>query len=286
MKTITLTFLFIHSLLAQVNKNPLYKKVSQERPPAYDEIKLDVSCAGSQRSIFDDIGVDFEYMRVDDSKPCFGPNKSEQEKKIYGFLINNSGSDFINPRGKDIDSHRTYNFSYQESARQQIKLTIEEIANPMGRISHWHMLSSFYFIPRKVLPYINIDENLKIATVTLPTLEKVVFDLETKEIISGVLTEKPIDYSENRHKRKFPQINYAGSGYMIRVNQRGEVPEADMVWGIKKYATISKFGKSCRVRAHELWDQTGGDSSRFLFKFPKDEDFYQFIAKKCPKLTK
>ncbi|MDA8792926.1 hypothetical protein N9N67_06740 [Bacteriovoracaceae bacterium] len=286
MKITTLTLIILSSVYAQDDKLSLYKQVSQENTPLYNEIKKDDSCAGSNRSIHNDIAVDFQYMRIDESKPCFGPNKSEQEKMIYGFMITNTGSEVINPRGKDTDSERTFHFSYQENARQQIKLSIEEIANPVGRISHWHMLSSFYFIPRKVLPYIIINQELNSAEVTLPTKEKVVFNLETKEIISGVFTEKPIDYLENRHRRNFPQISYSGSGYMIRVDQRGELPEADMVWGQKKYATISKNGKTCKVRANLLWDQTGGDSSRFLFKFPTDESFYQFISKKCPKLTK
>lgn len=287
MKTILINFLILTSLFGQINKEELLQQISIEQTPVYNQIKRDRPCAGSERSVYPGIYVDFKYMKIEDGMPCFGDQEAKQEKLLYGFVLINQGSQRINPLGYENDTERSFKFNYLEKSRQQIHLVIEENANPMGRISHWHMLSSFYFVPRKILPYLKKNEEAGTITVYLPTKETVTFDLKTKEIISGVLKETyPMDDAENRHKRKFPGIEYSGEGYIIRANQRGSMPEADMVWGVKKFATISKNGKTCRVRAHQLWDQTGGEASRLLFKFPTDEEFYQFVAENCPKLTR
>ncbi|MDX1654245.1 MAG: hypothetical protein R3310_03415 [Candidatus Competibacteraceae bacterium] len=197
--------------------------------------------------------------------------------KIIGFSLTNTGSDRVNPTGPRMAGgvpKREYRFRFRQRARQNIFLQVHEFAIPNGRDSETSMYSSLYFFPRKVLPSVRLLEGQGIE-VTLPTGEKVVFDQDTKEIIKGVLDEyAPIDTSPNRHARHFARVAYRGKGVLIRINQRGETPETEYIWGrsVAKFAEISYRGRSCKVRANKLWYQDQDRGSPY-FLYPTDEEF-------------
>lgn len=200
----------------------------------------------------------------------------DSKKRLVEFKLTNRGSPRTVPYGtREFDSaYREFAFSFRQRAKQDMKLSVTEFSIPGAPISHTEMNTSFYFFPRKVLP--SVKENGDKLVVSLPTGEEVLFDAKTKEIIGGALKEDgPMDNSPDRHKRKFAAISYHGKGVVIRADQRGELPEHDMVWGNTKNAVISHKGKQCRVRAKDLWNQKDSETAYFLF--PTDEEFAQKI---------
>ena len=193
-----------------------------------------------------------------------------------GGMLKNQLSGF-KIKQESLSSERSYSFHFEEYARQQIRMKVYENANKDGKDSEWSMLTTLIFIPRNVVPHIDSNIGGGQATVVLPTGESVQFNTDTGKIIGGVLTEGLMDRSSDRHARKFVKLNYTGAGYMIRTDQRGDSPEKDPVWGQDKYATITRKGKSCKVRVRDLWDQS--NDNLFKFKFATDLEFARFLAK-------
>ncbi len=279
---IILKILIIILLVSHVSANDNLDLINKRLKPEKDSVEFGTVCWNSSLWTIDGLTISKSTFLKDRSQSCAGISDDETFKMVKSFTIENSGSPVINPLGfTDQRSVREYSFQYPENARQQIKMDIYENAMYPGRVSHWSMHSAVYFIPRLVIPYLEFKKDDNKLIVHLPTDEIIEFDASNREIIGGVLEETPVDGSENRHARKFPGLKYTGSGYMIRIDQRGELPEADLVWGIKKFATIYHNNKSCKVSASKLWDQEGGESSQHLFKFSTDEEFYKFIKSEC-----
>lgn len=184
------------------------------------------------------------------------------------------------------ESSRTFTFEYPEQASQNLAMMIDD--SPNDTVSHT-MHSVFMFFPRTQLPL--VEELSGIIEVTLPTGEKIVFQKESKEIVTGVLEEGPVDISPDRFKRHYANLKYKGYGVVLRVNARGQSPQLgqfenlkiDMDHGIKGSADVliinGSTGQRCRRPKSDFWEPL--DVSPIEFKFPTDKEFDQYLKAKC-----
>jgi len=199
-----------------------------------------------------------------------------------GFRVDNQGP---NPIVNAESSERSFEFEFEEQARQNISLMVSDAPN--DTVSHT-MHSHFIFFPRKFLPYAEL--NKKEVTVTLPTGEKMMF-AESGEIIDGVFEEGPVDTGPDRFKRSYADLKYHGKGIVLRANARGQMPQQgqfestkiDMEYGIKYSADVliinGTTGQRCRRPKIDFWPSE--DVSPILFKFPTDKEFDAYLKAKC-----
>lgn len=203
-----------------------------------------------------------------------------------GFTIENWGTNsMVNPKANP-DSRRTYNFEFEEQARQNINFMVVDAPN--GTTSHG-MYSHFMLFPRKILPYAEVN-NKEEVTVTLTTGEKIEFDKEGV-MKNDLFLEGPVDTSGDRFKRTYPNIKYQGKGILLRANARGQMPQQgqfestkiDMEYGIKFSADVlilnGSTGQRCRRPKSDFWPS--GDISPIPFKFPTDQEFDSYLKAKC-----
>lgn len=208
------------------------------------------------------------------------------ESSIEGFSFENMGDNRIVDSTRHKYSQRVFNFDYLEQARQNIALQVDD--SPNSTVSHT-MHSIFMFFPRKNLPLVRQDESQ--IHVTLPTGEQVIFDKDSKEILSGVLSEGPIDVSPDRFKRHYADMKYSGRGVVLRVNARGQSPQLgqyetnkiDMEHGMKGSVDVliinGTTGERCRRPKADFWEPL--DVSPIEFKFPTDEEFDIYLRINC-----
>jgi hypothetical protein len=198
----------------------------------------------------------------------------DSDRKIYGFSVFYEGVNSIIPVATTCfgcGPDREYHFEFRNRARQDIHLSITD--SPTEYLSH-RMESYFYLFPRTVLPAAAVIEEKGVIRVTLPTGETVDCDLKNKTIVGGALVETaPIDLNPDRFQRKFAQVNYVGSGLLIRVNRRGGDPRLGTV------ATLTRGKRSCKVPSKLLFNQDGTSDVEFLF--PTDAEFNEFLLKQC-----
>ena len=202
-----------------------------------------------------------------------------------GFSFSNDGDNRIVVSGKS-DAQRMFNFDYPEQARQNLSLEVYDAPN--GTVSHT-MHSIFWFFPRVNLHMMKQTDST--INVTLPTGEKVIFNKETKEIVGGVLKEGPLDKTNDRFKRTYPDIEYTGRGVVLRVNARGQSPQLgqfennkiDMEHGKTGSVDVliinGTTGEKCRRPKSDFWEQI--DVSPILFKFATDEEFDIYLRNNC-----
>jgi hypothetical protein len=205
------------------------------------------------------------------------------ETATESFSFVNVGDNSIVTRP---DSSRTFNFEYPEQANQNLSLEIDDAPN--DTVSHT-MHSIFMFFPRKQLPVVEQLSNT--MEITLPTGEKVIFQKESKEIVTGVLEEGPVDTGPDRFKRQYADIKYKGMGVVLRVNARGQSPQLgqfenlkiDMDHGLKGSAEVlilnGSTGQRCRRPKSDFWEPL--DVSPIEFKFPTDKAFDAYLKSKC-----
>lgn len=167
-------------------------------------------------------------------------------------------------------SDRTWTFYSKDNSRSETFLWLTD--SPGGKNSDL-MDSLIVLLPRKMVPSIE-SKNDKVI-VTLTTGEKFAYDPQTKIIKEGVLSEGKVDTNPDRFKRKFADVNYSGSGIMIRINHRGEDPRIKAAT-----ATVTQNGKTCTIPTGNLWNQTDGNTS---FKFSDDQKLVQMLNSKCSK---
>jgi hypothetical protein len=226
-------------------------------------------------SCYQDILVDFE------------------SKELEGIVFKNFISPKINPHGhyKQLTSYRSFTFNIHGRFSQSLSLDI--LDNPQTTLdpktkrpnaSGNEMYSEIIFIPRTVYPYITkVDSNgCNHTKIRLPTDETVIFNSVTKEILSGVLKEAPIDMNSNRHERKFAQIEYTGKGLTIRVDRRAGVPRRIHSQSFNKNenttkAIITYKDKECLVPKEKLWENIKGKQTNSYFKFPDDQDLLDTV---------
>jgi hypothetical protein len=208
---------------------------------------------------------------------------STPETSTEGFNFENVGTNSIVTKS---DSSRTFSFEYPEQASQNIAMQIDD--SPNDTVSHT-MHSVFMFFPRVQLPI--VEQLTATMEVTLPTGEKVVFEKESKEIVTGVFEEGPVDIGPDRFKRHYADLKYKGRGIVLRVNARGQSPQLgqfestkiDMDYGIKGSVGVliinGTTGQRCMRPKTDFWDNI--DVSPIEFKFPTDKEFDVYLKSKC-----
>lgn len=208
------------------------------------------------------------------------------ESFTEGFSFENMGDNRIVDSTRFKHSQRNFNFDYLEQARQNLALQVDD--SPNSTVSHT-MHSIFMFFPRKYIPMVEQTESS--IDVTLPTGEKMIFDKDSKEILSGVFSEGPVDISGNRFKRHYPDLKYNGRGVILRVNARGQSPQLgqyesnkiDLEYGINGSVDVllinGTTGERCRRPKSDFWEPL--DVSPIEFKFPTDEEFDIYLRINC-----
>lgn len=187
---------------------------------------------------------------------------TEGESVPSAFKFSNYGPNSVVPVAGETNS-RDWQFSFEGHARQDIYFSITD--SHSGRVSQLRE-SYFMIFPRTTVPTIRVEGNKQI--VTLPNGETVTYDVRSKQIIGGVL-------SENGSVGAQPaRVSYGGNGVMLRVDAVGKDPR------IGTTATITKQGKTCRVPASKLWPNQSA-SSAMHFKYFSDADFDAFLKQTC-----
>jgi hypothetical protein len=253
----------------------LWLTLADQAAPVRDEVREQHRYTGSLR-----------YT----SKPELGYRFYEASGKpqIVGFSLTNHGSKRINPKGLvEFGATRSYDFLFSDRAREDIHLAVSDDVNISGRYSHDNMFRELHFFPRLQIPTIQKTADNQQLKVTLPTGESVYFDAWSKEIVSGVLKEQPIDFTANRHKRRNPGVSYHGRHLVITVEQRGEAARRAKVWGKSKFAEVhypAKYARPCRVSPEYIWDQSpkpGDDDPRLTMLHPTDASLFKTIEAQC-----
>ncbi len=205
------------------------------------------------------------------------------ESTTEEFSLVNVGENSIVTRP---ESSRNFSFEYPEQARQNLALQVDD--SPNDTVSHT-MHSVFMFFPRNQLPV--VEQLEATIDVTLPTGEKIIFQKESKEIVTGVFEEGPVDIGPDRFKRHYADLKYKGYGVVLRVNARGQSPQLgqfenlkiDMDYGLKGSAEVlilnGTTGQRCRRPKTDFWENI--DVSPIEFKFPTDKAFDDYLKSKC-----
>lgn len=208
------------------------------------------------------------------------------ENATDGFSFENLGENKIVSHKKNKSVQRVFNFDYLEQARQNLSLMVDDAPN--STVSHT-MHSVFMFFPRKQLPV--VEQLTGTINVTLPTGERVIFQKESKEIVSGVFTEGPVDLTPDRQKRNYPDLKYLGKGVLLRANARGQSPQLgeygstkiDLEYGLQGEVDVllinGTTGQRCRRPKADFWEPL--DVTPIEFKFPTDEEFDLYLKKNC-----
>ncbi|MBY0515634.1 MAG: hypothetical protein K2P81_01910 [Bacteriovoracaceae bacterium] len=231
---------------------------SSEDLPPFERIEprpFEFEFSTSQGGV--DVGIQNTYLK----------DKNDPNLRPTGFEFRMSGPNEM--AGSPIDPtervERNWHFVSSDNSKRETYLWVTDDAGS-GYLSQL-MESVILIVPRKTPPKTEVvgDE----WHVTLATGEKVIYDKKTKLIKSGVLSEGKVDLNPNRFERKFAPITYSGKGISIRVDKRGEDPRL-----IPGNAVITQNGKSCKVPARELWNDTD-------IKYADDAELLKFLNLKC-----
>ncbi len=212
--------------------------------------------------------------------------RMNRQKRIVGFEFSNRGGNRILPQRYDIDKNllftRDFQFRFDDRARQDIHLAITDWApSADGKFRLSELMNSvLHFFPRHYLPAITSVDGRYV--VTLPTGEQTQFDALTHEIVSGVLSEAPVDLTPNRAARKFPRVSYNGKGVLVRANARGADPRIGTTATITTGSPAADCARGkkcevCQVPSRELWSPNGA----VRFKFSTDSEFDRYLRARC-----
>jgi hypothetical protein len=212
---------------------------------------------------------------------CF--NKFENnEEQMKSFTFTNWGENKIVPKS-GFGIGRSFEFMFEDLARSDLGLLIWDM--PDETESHGH-LKLMMFFPRQILPSIRnvVDSDKDIMIVTLPTKEEVVFDTNTKEVISGVLKEDQLKQDKEGNALN-PDVMYNGSGVVIEADRLNDYPVGLAAQsGKNNMATIRKKGfKDCKIAVKDLWytDENKGGNVFFNKKYVTDKALDQLLQTKC-----
>jgi hypothetical protein len=223
------------------------------------------------------------------SRLCEQSVTIDADGRVVGFDFVNQTFNRINPRTSTVSSKREMLFSFPERHHQNAHIRITEDAGLTGNLSHDLLESKIIFIPRKVLPYMEITKSGErdIRRVYLPTDESIEIDAVTHEILGGVLVESPMDMNPSRHARRFAGLSYQGKGLMIRVDRRAGTPEHIYTQSFNsneriKDATITHAGKTCYVNKALLWQNAEDPDLEAYFMHDSDQALLdQVINPRC-----
>ncbi len=226
----------------------------------------------------------FQFRSV--GEVSFGRGSSSPEHVTESFSFENLGDNRIVNAKINPGAQRFFSFDYLEQARQNLAMSVDD--SPNGTVSHT-MHSIFMFFPRLNVPL--VEQLTGTIDVTLPTGEKFSLRKDSKEIVSGVLTEGPVDVSNDRFKRQYADIKYSGRGVVLRVNARGQPPQTgqfenlkiDQEHGLKGSVDVlivnGTTGQRCRRPKRDFWEPL--DVTPIEFKFPTDEEFELYLRRHC-----
>lgn len=210
---------------------------------------------------------------------------NDKEEVVGIQLTNNSKNNIIDQDSTPNTSNRTYSFRFEDRVTQDMHLDITDDSGLTGKLSHDLMETTIVFIPRKVVPYMEPYEDLGECRqkIILPTEEYVIFDTITKEILSGVLKETPMDLNPNRHQRKFAGIEYTGNGIIIRADRRAGSPEYTYKQAFNVYEKIDKAqithkGKTCYVAKAMIWENSNNHKNYVHFRYASDQQFLDQVV--------
>ncbi len=175
----------------------------------------------------------------------------------------------IRSHSKDLQKARSWEFHYENRARQDTGLTIMDgYLDSNKKIYGAEMM----FFPRKQIP--KYETKGSELAVTLPNGELVNFDSQSGAIKSGVLTEnKPVP-------GKKPDIKYQGGGVMIQM-MGIEGSMKSFVETATNAVVYKKGFPPCTVPASELWPNRKSKRAN-NFKFATDEGLDQWLKNsKC-----
>lgn len=215
-----------------------------------------------------------------------GRGSETPETGSDSFSFDNMGDNRIVDSTKNKNSQRSFNFDYLEQARQNLVMEVDDSPN-LTALPGMH--SIFMFFPRTQLPI--VEQLSGTIDVTLPNREKLIFQMDSKEIVDGVMKEGPVDVSTDRYKRQYPDLKYTGKGVVLRANARGQYPQLvqsenlkiDLEYGLKGSAEVlimnGTTGQRCRRPKADFWEPL--DVSPIEFKFPTDGEFDLYLKKNC-----
>lgn len=217
---------------------------------------------------------------------CYLSVEVNNDDEVVGFRFSNDSRNSINPMSSENGSSRQFKFIFEERSNQGVSLQITEDSGLTGRMSHDLLETTLIFIPRKVIPYIEANDEYSSCErkVVLPTEEIVTFNAQTNEIIKGVLDELPMDMETSRHKREFAGISYNGNGIMIRVDRRAGTPEHiyNQSFNVNekiKQATITHKRKTCLVNKELIFENARNADIGAYFKYSNDEEFLSKVIR-------
>jgi hypothetical protein len=248
------------------------------------EVKLRTSIAPLRDSL-EPVLENFPEMRSNGAVVVMRSWKGKQPR-TEGFYFRNLGDNRIVKLQKSHKAFRSFNFEYLEQARQNLAFQVDDAPN--STVSHT-MHSIFMVFPRKQLPTVEqFDETIE---VTIPTGEKMIFAKESKEIVGGVFSEGPLDTSDDRFRRHYPDLKYRGRGLLLRVNARGQSPKLgqyetnriDQEHGLHGSVDVllinATTGQKCRRPKTDFWEPL--DVRPVEFKFPTDEELDLYLRQNC-----
>jgi hypothetical protein len=183
--------------------------------------------------------------------------------------------------GNKVQGFRIYNGTDRDKRHWEFKFPNQARQDMMFQIDDYPYVADLMMIPRTHSPSVVRSEPNKME-VTLPNGEKITINRLTGKIVSGKLQE----YGDKISTK----LSYEGEGYLIQVqgkeglNLNGE--SASNLQTATK-ATITRRGKSCSVDPSELWPNRKNTKEFPQFKFPKDEEFMNWLRNnsKCKGLA-
>ena len=227
--------------------------------------------------------INDEAMAI--SKLCELRIVRDDDDQTVGIIFENNSANAINPWTENRHSQRIYRFNFEERSKQNINLRVTDNSGLTRRMSHDLLESTFIFLPRLVLPYVEVQPgcDASIRRLHLPTDEIVEFSAITGEILNGVLSERPIDIEPNRHRREFAGIEYSGNGIVIRADRRAGTPEHNYntAFNINERtseAIVTHQGKVCYVPKSMIWINFDNANEGAYFKYTTDQEFLDVVA--------
>ncbi len=232
---------------------------------------LPTLCKSKDKSLWDTC-----YSIVKESE-----DRNLRELRIKSFKLKNPGGNKSFPPTGFLTG-RDFEFNFEDLAQSDLSLLVWDI--PTERDSSGHLML-MTFIPRKVIPSVKYESINKLI-VTLPTNETVTYDAFSKEILSGVLTEKPLQTDKNGNALR-PRIGYVGSGLVIIASRLANYPVGDEFVSKKPAKNLADIVYNqkliCRIPVKNLWYTDYQKGGQVLLKpeFSEDKPLISYIEKTC-----
>jgi hypothetical protein len=195
---------------------------------------------------------------------------SEKSNNLTGFTFT---------RKFQQGGERSMSFMFDDRAMNDIKLAITDDSQLTGSMSHDLLETTIQFIPRRVIPYIKLNQDTLETKreVVLSTGESIIVDFANNKIVGGVLESKDIDLNPSRHARKFVGLSYKGNGVMIRADRRAGTPRHIYRTSFNSNekiskATLSYQGDTCYVDKALIWANSDNADLGAYMRYESDQE--------------